>query len=96
MQRPSDVTSRIAPGVRSFLAQEIEAAEGREVKITSAKTRIDATATAGMARIQAAFRETERAAFPQEVAASSGERPHSSPICRSRRLSNEQGTFGTS
>ena len=35
MQRPSDVTSRIAPGVRTFLAQEIEAAEGREVSFVA-------------------------------------------------------------
>ena len=82
---------------RAFsMSSHTEAAEGREVKITMAKTRIDATATAGTARIQAAFREIERAAFPQEVAASSGERPQSSAICRSRRLSNERGTFGTS
>jgi len=35
MQRPSDVTSRIAPGVRTFLAQEIEAAKGREVSFVA-------------------------------------------------------------
>jgi len=39
MQRPSDVTSRIAPGVRTFLAQEIEAAEGREVSFVASVDR---------------------------------------------------------
>ena len=48
MSRPSDSTSRIAPGVRTFLAHEIEGADGREVSFVAT---VDRDGTISGARV---------------------------------------------